>query len=201
MPGKKLTPRKLQGLRTKQKIFKTAIKLFAKKSYNTVTVDEICQTAKVSKGAFYAHFASKEEIIILQFNVIDDLHANFLSKLDPGLASSAKLISFIEATFDFFKNLGIDIIRVVYLSQIDPEEKTFSIINENRPLYTAIETIVREGQAKGEFRGDLNPQEITYMIIRCIRGATMDWLLYNGNKDLAVMGSQLISTLISGLHP
>jgi AcrR family transcriptional regulator len=37
--------------------------LAAERGYRTVTVDDVCVAAGLSKGAFYAHFASKQDLI------------------------------------------------------------------------------------------------------------------------------------------
>ncbi len=196
----KLTQRKQQSIQTREKIFSTALELFARKGFYEVTVDKICKSAHISKGAFYNHFASKEEIIIIEFSKIDKEHLKAFSDLPPDSSSSEKILCFLQATFKYIGTLGVDVIRVVYQSQINPEKKGLSITNQQRPLYTVIETIVKEGQAKNEFRSDINPEEITNMIIRALRGAIFDWLLCGGNNDLGSMGNPLISSLLRGLR-
>lgn len=53
--------RKLQAQETKKHIYLTALKLFETQGFDQVTVDEIVQKSKSSKGAFYGHFSSKYE--------------------------------------------------------------------------------------------------------------------------------------------
>lgn len=48
----KLTQRQINALETKNTIYNTALKLFAKYGYDRVTVDEIAKYAGVSKGSF-----------------------------------------------------------------------------------------------------------------------------------------------------
>ena len=47
---------------TKEHIIKTSLRLFLQKSYKEVTMNEIVKETKLSKGAFYHHFKSKEEL-------------------------------------------------------------------------------------------------------------------------------------------
>lgn len=47
---------------TRSHILQAAISLFAKNGYDATSVAEICQSASVSKGAFYHHFASKQAV-------------------------------------------------------------------------------------------------------------------------------------------
>ncbi|PKF49488.1 TetR/AcrR family transcriptional regulator [Enterovibrio nigricans] len=47
---------------TKTRILCSAIKLFAEKGFNNVSLGEIMKDAKLTHGAFYAHFDSKQSL-------------------------------------------------------------------------------------------------------------------------------------------
>ncbi len=49
---------------TKTRILEAAIKLFSSRGYNKASVDDICQEAGISKGAFYHHFKSKQALFL-----------------------------------------------------------------------------------------------------------------------------------------
>lgn len=53
---------------TRNKILKAANQLFSKTGYDATGVAEICQTAGVSKGAFYHHFPTKQAIFMVLLN-------------------------------------------------------------------------------------------------------------------------------------
>ncbi|MBA4544337.1 MULTISPECIES: TetR/AcrR family transcriptional regulator [Thermoactinomyces] len=50
--------------RTIQKLVDAGIVLFAKYGYSNTSVDQIVKEAGLSKGAFYAHFATKEDFLM-----------------------------------------------------------------------------------------------------------------------------------------
>jgi TetR/AcrR family transcriptional repressor of nem operon len=50
--------------RTIQKLVDSGISLFAKYGYSNTSVDQIVKEAGMSKGAFYAHFATKEDFLM-----------------------------------------------------------------------------------------------------------------------------------------
>ena len=54
----------LRGQTTKSSILKAAATCFAEKGYDKTDVDEICRKANLTKGAFYHHFSSKQELFI-----------------------------------------------------------------------------------------------------------------------------------------
>jgi len=49
---------------TKTKILGAALQLVRKKGYDATTVDDLCRAASVTKGAFFHHFESKEELAV-----------------------------------------------------------------------------------------------------------------------------------------
>jgi AcrR family transcriptional regulator len=49
---------------TLEKLFEAALPVLAQAGYERATVDRIVEAAGVSKGAFYTHFASKEELFV-----------------------------------------------------------------------------------------------------------------------------------------
>ncbi|MDP5275440.1 TetR/AcrR family transcriptional regulator [Chengkuizengella axinellae] len=62
----------------KQKIISTAYDLFAEKGYEKTTVSEIIELVGSSKGGFYHHFKSKDEILeAITMNYINKLKLNY----------------------------------------------------------------------------------------------------------------------------
>lgn len=55
---------KLKSEQTIRKIKESSLKLFAKKGYTAASVEDIMKEAGYTKGAFYAHFKSKEELFL-----------------------------------------------------------------------------------------------------------------------------------------
>ncbi len=49
---------------TRAKIRDAAIKLFCTRGFSAASVDDICEEAGISKGAFYHHFESKQVIFL-----------------------------------------------------------------------------------------------------------------------------------------
>lgn len=62
---------------TRHHILEAATHLFSKTGYEATGVAEICQTAGVSKGAFYHHFPSKQAVFMALLN-------SYLNALDSG---------------------------------------------------------------------------------------------------------------------
>ncbi len=48
---------------TRERIFKTAIKLFHARGFEATTVDDITEKADVAKGTFFNYFPRKESVL------------------------------------------------------------------------------------------------------------------------------------------
>lgn len=48
--------------RTRKSLHQALISLILEKGYDSITVDEICQTANVGRSTFYLHFTSKDDL-------------------------------------------------------------------------------------------------------------------------------------------
>lgn len=66
---------------TRSRILEAALACFAANGYDATGVAEICQRAGVSKGAFYHHFASKQQVFLALLD-------GWLSGLDKQVAVS-----------------------------------------------------------------------------------------------------------------
>ena len=71
-----MTTQEQRSEETRTRLLEAAETLFAQAGYDGVSVAAICQTAGVSKGAFYHHFASKQ---VLFLQLLD----RWLAETDP----------------------------------------------------------------------------------------------------------------------
>ena len=70
---------------TRIQILDSAVRLFSEKGYSETSVSAICDSAGISKGAFYYHFLSKQELFLA-------LLENWLTDLDSGF----QIIAYID---------------------------------------------------------------------------------------------------------
>ena len=86
----------------KKKIINSALSLIKEKGFDNVSVEEITSNAGVSKGAFYIHFKSKEDLILQRINYYYDEY-----KLDDTHSKKEKIIFFITKSIDYIIESGL----------------------------------------------------------------------------------------------
>ncbi|HBF1290584.1 TPA: TetR/AcrR family transcriptional regulator [Clostridioides difficile] len=80
-------------------ILDVSTRLFTEKGYDATSLQDIINDTKLSKGAIYHHFASKEEILEAIFNRIGEENTTALAKIrdDNALNGIEKLRSIFKA--------------------------------------------------------------------------------------------------------
>lgn len=86
----------------KQKIIMTAaIKLFAKKGFDATSIQEIADRSGISKGAFYLHFRSKEELVLSILQYYSERIQRKMSAIEhSNISPREKLVRQLEAQLE-----------------------------------------------------------------------------------------------------
>ncbi|MDH3890218.1 MAG: TetR/AcrR family transcriptional regulator [candidate division Zixibacteria bacterium] len=80
---------KLPPEKRREQLLASARKLFVKKGYRGTTTDEIAKSARLTKGALYFHFKSKEDIFLeLIKSITDHNRATLEAELDTSVSPS-----------------------------------------------------------------------------------------------------------------
>ncbi|KMY32243.1 hypothetical protein ACZ11_08840 [Lysinibacillus xylanilyticus] len=191
--------RKEQAQETKKHIYLTALKLFETKGFDQVSVDEIVQKSKSSKGAFYGHFSSKYDIFLEKFKEIDHFYEEFTTTLPTNISFKEKVISLIDAQMKYLKDdLGMDLMRSVYKSGLIENEENF-FTNFERELYKILHSFIQKAIKDGELTVQINVQQTVIYISRCMRGSLYDWLVFGKDFDLLQESKGFIEIFLDGL--
>ena len=78
-------------------ILAAALELFAKRGYSAATTDEIAKKAEVSKGLIFAHFGTKQDILMA---ILDEQIGRLMPGLNDGSelrSAKEKFISLVDA--------------------------------------------------------------------------------------------------------
>jgi AcrR family transcriptional regulator len=78
-----LAPRMSRRPTPSTRLLEAAKEAFAKRGYGEVNVDDICRAARISKGSFYRHYRSKEELFLAATeSLADEVVALFREAVD-----------------------------------------------------------------------------------------------------------------------
>ena len=180
---------------TKGKIIIAALQLFVRQGYHGTSIDDITKSVGVTKGAFYAHFKSKREILI---RLLEEYKLNFLDELirtvnahnGDAHAKLHRLVSF-NAQFGA-ENLEL----IVFLSFVSHEltgnsDFEFAFKSIYREYEKFLSDLIRSGINQGLFQKDLNPDYVALNFIAMQDGVLHHWVLNRNRLD----GRQFVRTM------
>ncbi len=95
------TKRRRSREQTRQRLFDAAFQVFAHNGFERATIDEIVREAGFSKGAFYVHFESKEDLFWEMLRQrIEERKETLRHALDPSIGIAENQHRLLEAFFD-----------------------------------------------------------------------------------------------------
>lgn len=186
------TNRQKQAIATKKKIFTCAISLFAQKSYENVTVQDICTEADVSVGAFYHHFKSKENILDEGYRLFDQQSEKAWNEGHPDSPTEALRFLIAEQAHSM-ESMGAMASLQYFKNQLSYSEKY--ILNPERFFYKTIYQSAERAVSLGILSGD--PTMITEDILGITRGVIYDWCLHEGSYTLSEHSLRVLDMILN----
>ena len=202
MRKNKIIARKKQAVATRQKIFRTALKLFYKEGFDKVTVDDICKKAGVSHGTFYVYFKKREQVVLDIFTTTDQIYDTFVANELVSLSDPIEKLRLLgEKALRRTEELGVDVMQIEYRARLAINKRGDVHFTERRSTYKNVLALVEEAQKCGCIRLDWSSEEITRIILRCIGGTIDSWSIVGGSFDLISEGKKVFDVLLKGLRP
>jgi TetR/AcrR family transcriptional regulator, fatty acid metabolism regulator protein len=140
-------------------ILHAAVRVFAEKGYHGCRIADVARSAHVAYGLVYHYFRNKEELLESVFAEQWSILINALKAIDegPGTASE-KIASIFAFVFDVYKTapaavrvLILEVTRTPHSLRAGSTRETFE------EAVHLVAGIVRQGQARGELRAELDP--------------------------------------------
>lgn len=201
-PEKEPAPgrRERRTAETRQRLFRSALDLFAKKGFVETTVEDITEAADVGKGTFFNYFPSKDHIL-LAFGEMQ------LAKLEAAIAElregGQSLPEFLRAlalrmTQEPIRNPAI--VRVLLQAYLSTSAVRAAMLHMQSRALALHTEIVQLGQERGEIRRDLPAAELAHIFRQTIFGTLLLWSLH-GDATLHERIDSAFGILWLGLAP
>jgi AcrR family transcriptional regulator len=167
--------RERRSAEIRERLFRSALQLFAQKGFAETTVEDITEAADVGKGTFFNYFPSKDHILL----AFSDMQLGKLEEAVNGLDSSHQPIQeFLQSlvtrmTEEPLRNPGM--VRALlqgYLSSTAVREVMMRKQERAHQLHTRM---VQIGQSRGELRTDIPAAEIAHVFRQTILGTLLIW--------------------------
>jgi AcrR family transcriptional regulator len=187
---------------TRKGILEAARERFAQDGYDATGVAEICQAAGVSKGAFYHHFSSKQEVFVELLN-------QWLAEMDKQLALLNKAEGAVPDRLLAMTRLIQVVLRAaedqlpIYLefwtrAMRDPEVMK-SVIQPFHRYQAFFAAMVREGVDEGSV-GSVDPDIAARVLVSWALGTLIQGVFDPQGADWDRVSREGVSILLEGLN-
>ena len=191
--------RQLQGRETRARIYDAAWHLIGEEGFDQVSVERICARAGVAKGSFYHHFKNKADLIVEGYSLCDQYFEEKVAGKLLAADAPGRIVEFVGKQVQYAVDVGLDLIRQVYKSQLENGTRFF--ISAERSLPSILRDIILEGQAKAELDPSLGADYMTEYILRFSRGMIYDWCLHSGEYDIVKTAEEACRRLVAVFEP
>lgn len=172
-----VTRREHTEVRQKQ-IVSAARKLIVKSGSEHVTIRKIAKEIGVSEGAIYRHFASKNDILSLLIDDIENTLFKDFSVPNTGFSSTESLEKIIIghlSAIEQRKGVSFQVIaEIISLGDKSLNKKLHQVIN----AYVArVRSILLKGVEEGIIRPDIDAESAAIMIFSMTQGLVNIWAI------------------------
>lgn len=163
---------------TKKLILKNAYKLFQEKSYQEVSIDDICNACNLTKPAFYYHFKAKSDLLIHYYDhVVEKMTLKISNKNDNYWKQFIDLfIQLIESSVA----IGTDLVRQLFITNLKVDKGSFDF---NKQFASMCVNLISKAQSSNQIRNKQDPKELFIASSFLFTGYEVFWAIKNDDKN------------------
>ncbi len=177
----------------------SAIKLFSARGFNAASVDDICEAAGISKGAFYHHFETKQALFIALLD-------GWLQIIDNAIDASRDKTApetFMQMTESFpylFETAGEGLPMFLEFWLQASRDKTIweASIAPYRRYHKYFTSLIKKGVEEGSFV-EVDPELASRMIVATAMGLLLQSLLDPKGAKWEKVGRESTNLLVNSL--
>jgi AcrR family transcriptional regulator len=188
---------------TRQALIRAAVRLWSQgdfdAAYEASTAADIARAAGVSKGTFYFHFASKEDILLAMTSATVQA---MIDQIEAGMRRGVPLHSLTEQVM---ASMAGRVVRApkaaaVRAGALGFRARAGEVTLAGTRLGTAFESLVRYGKERGELSAKVDEEEAAAMLSAVTAEAIIRWGA--GNRSASWLRQTLrdrVEVVLSGV--
>jgi AcrR family transcriptional regulator len=197
--NEKTNPRRTQAERTqlrKQQVIREAIHFFGQNGYHGAKLADIAKAAGVTEPGLLHHFPSKAHLLM---DVLAERDRIDRERFDPFLHDG------MEAPLTPLKELAkynesvpglVQLFTVLVAESIDEKHPGHDFFKQRyQNLREQGIAVLKEGQARGEIRGDIPAEDLVIMVFAMMDGLQVQWLYAPRKIEMARLFEQFLGLL------
>jgi len=183
-----------------QQIIEAAIRVFARNGYYHSRVSDIAREAGIASGTIYLYFRTKDDILVTLFREKMAAWVEFVRREITGEADAvARLRKLVLLHFSVLEQHP-DLAEVVQV-ELRQGHKFFrgASAHEVSAYFALIQSILEEGMAAGQIRGDVSAKIATKMLFGAMDQMATSWVLGKRGYRLADAADAVATIFLRGV--
>jgi len=192
--------RQRRSAEIRERLFRAALTLFAKKGFTETTVEDITNAADLGKGTFFNHFPSKDHILI----AFSDMQIAKLQRaVNEARQSNESMTTFLRAmSLKMIAEPGRspDVMRALLLANLSSSSVRDAMRQNYLRGHGLLSELMQLGQDRGELRRDLSAGELAHVFRQTLLGTVLVWSVF-GDASLPERIEAAMNVLWTGVSP
>ncbi|MGL5328987.1 MAG: TetR/AcrR family transcriptional regulator [Peptostreptococcaceae bacterium] len=180
----KINTRILQAQKTHNLIIETTLEMLKEKEYSEISINAICKNAKISVGALYHHFKSKEDIMYNIFVYIEKTVME--SKENENIEAKdfkELIVKHLSVNIKYWvKNYNLSFLKQMLIAMVNSSNKYY--LDVERKATNQIICILNDAKSKSLIKSDISSEYITERILTIYTGSIVTLCLCDGDFDI-----------------
>ena len=157
---------------TRRRVYRAALEIFRRDTVAGCRIDDIAQKAEVSRGAFYFHFATKDDVLIELLREGEAPIAEAINALPEELSLEKVLEAIDEALAKFWENE-----RTLLPDVASVAMRLYAVTDARdvQPVRTALAHRFRLAASRGQLSAVLPPEVLSDFFLANSLSAMLAW--------------------------
>lgn len=174
---------------TKDNLCQVSIELFREHSFEQVSINMICAHLHVTRGSFYHHFASKNELLLYWFaNMVNQEIELNTSPSSPKLALKQHALDYAA----LIQAVGYDLMYHILMAEFELEGRHFYTYFKNEDQSIAL---IQRALELGEIKAQADAKQLLDVFTSAMIGAIVTWKFHKGQYNIVNKIEALFETI------
>ncbi len=187
----------LRSKATKDSILHAASECFARDGYRSTDIDDICKKADLTKGAFYYHFSTKQDLFI---EMLNNWSGKVGGKLDLSGFESDDMLELLSSIPEKFSPIFEEVDRQLpifldlYVKAISDPGLNKVVLNSYQGFLEFFKPLIKRGVANGSLK-KVDPDDAAKVLFSLTIGMLMQGLVDPRGDDWVKLAKKSINMI------
>lgn len=198
-PGRRRWPEGYAPQRTRSELVASALRLFEENGFDRTSLQQIVADANLTKGAFYHHFESKEDLLWkIQAEYLDSQLEGARAIVDAGGDPVDQVRALIHLSLEGVAEHRPQVAIFQQERRHLTGERLAEVTRRRDEVEAIFRGVVQAGIDAGRLRGDVSSRIVTFGILGMCAWA-FQWFNPKGSLSIDDVAAQFTALVLEGL--